>query len=528
MFSHPLSGRVYAPHKLQNKKGKWYVSVTLPNEVRHLHSEARIRRSTGTNDKAYAEMIARDEIVPQIWREIDGMFDRLDPFVEELRPLFEKCGVDVGTWYTEGKVVYERTGAKTGTWQLLGGQPERNGKPVSVTEQFEVDDYKGLTTLLGLLGYALPTQALAHLDTIQRHSIEQTAEEQAKPRTEKMLDMSTEMPEVFGTPTGKAMLANAFYPEKALTRIAEAKPRTILFSELAERYIAAKAPKDNKDVAGKRKRACEMFQKVCGNKPISDYDKVHMLDMCRYMDDERNGKRWSNKAIQNYVSYTKQAFDYAGETRGETGELLLPSHPFHNLKLSDYGVQPQSYKPFTKAELHKIFALDLPPEDRLLMTILVATGMRLDEGALLTWERVREHDGVLCFSLIEDEVSVKNEGSRRFVPVPDVVIPLLPEHGKGRLFSYTIDERGKAENAASKALMRHVRKVTKDQRKVVHSFRGTLKDLLRDIATKEINDFITGHSQGDVAGDRYGDGPSMQKRLEALNAVDHPWLQKAT
>ena len=55
-----------------------------------------------------------------------------------------------------------------------------------------------------------------------------------------------------------------------------------------------------------------MFLKVCGDFPLNEYDKVHMLDMARYMDDDEDGKQWTHKTIKNYVSYTKQAFDYEG------------------------------------------------------------------------------------------------------------------------------------------------------------------------------------------------------------------------
>jgi hypothetical protein len=70
-----------------------------------------------------------------------------------------------------------------------------------------------------------------------------------------------------------------------------------------------------------------------------------------------------------------------------------------------------------------------------------------------------------------------------------------------------------------------VRRVTTNPKKVVHSLRGTLKDKLRDNGVpKEVNDFITGHSSGDVAG-TYGSGPSLKVRQAALNSVVHPWLK---
>jgi len=196
-----------------------------------------------------------------------------------------------------------------------------------------------------------------------------------------------------------------------------------------------------------------------------------------------------------------------------------------NLKLANYGTAAKSYRPFDKQELHQIFSLDMPAQERTLLSILITTGMRLDEAALLTWERVKEVDGIRYISLFEegsDAVIVKNSQSNRLVALPDCLT--LPETTSGRLFDYRVDKDGKAENAASRALMKVIRQVTDDKMKVVHSLRGTLKDLLRDAGvTKEVNDFITGHSQGDEAG-KYGSGPSLETKYKAVNAVDHPWL----
>ena len=122
------------------------------------------------------------------------------------------------------------------------------------------------------------------------------------------------------------------------------------------------------------------------------------------------------------------------------------------------------------------------------------------------------------------EVKVKNRGSMRYIPVPKALKPILGNGGEGRLFNYRIDQDGKAQAKASDAVMPYIRSVTKNDRKVAHSIRGNFKDFIRDLGvSKEINDFITGHAQGDVAG-RYGKGPSMDKRLEVINQIEHPWL----
>ena len=148
--------------------------------------------------------------------------------------------------------------------------------------------------------------------------------------------------------------------------------------------------------------------------------------------------------------------------------------------------------------------------------------MRLDEAALLTHEQIKTSKGIKHFDL--SDALVKNKGSKRLVPVVPALEALLPATGSGRVFDFPIDADGKASSKISNKIMPWIRNITEDKMQVTHSLRGTLKDLLRDAGvTKEINDFITGHAAGDAAG-RYGAGPSLQVRYDALNSVSHPWL----
>ena len=98
----------------------------------------------------------------------------------------------------------------------------------------------------------------------------------------------------------------------------------------------------------------------------------------------------------------------------------------------------------------------------------------------------------------------------------------------GRLFDYSLDKDGKAARAASQACGRQLKKIDGlKPKQVTHSLRGNLKDLLYDVGIpKELNDYITGHSQGDVAGDRYGVGHNVKVRYEALNKVHHPYIKQ--
>lgn len=207
---------------------------------------------------------------------------------------------------------------------------------------------------------------------------------------------------------------------------------------------------------------------------------------------------------------------------------LLVDQPWKDIELDDYGKEKRRYKPFDIEELHALFSKDMGQQERLLLSILISTGMRLDEVALMTWERIREYKDVLCFCLVNDtgDERYKNRGSMRYVPVPAVIKPMLSKRGQGRVFNYRIDRDGKAQAAASDAVMRVIRMVTSDDRKTAHSLRGNFKDALRELeVSKELNDFITGHAQGDVGG-KYGEGPSLKKRQEVINRIQHHWLNQ--
>lgn len=284
----------------------------------------------------------------------------------------------------------------------------------------------------------------------------------------------------------------------------------IKFSELSERYIESKNWQRLRT-----RQACIMankdFIKRFGDIRLDKVTKKLAYDFA-----DQLGKEFANKTVRNRITYVAQAFHYA-ETQG-----LTEDHPFKNMKLSGYGKESEPWKKFEDEQLIKLFAQKLPKDIRLALAMLITTGMRLDEVALLTHEDIKVSKGIKHFDLTG--AIVKNRGSQRLIPIIPELDKILPAQGQGRLFDFPVDRDGKASVMASRRIMPWIRNVTSDDLQVVHSLRGTLKDLLRDVGvSKEINDFLTGHAAGDAAG-RYGDGPSLQVRYDALNSVEHPWL----
>ena len=81
---------------------------------------------------------------------------------------------------------------------------------------------------------------------------------------------------------------------------------------------------------------------------------------------------------------------------------------------------------------------------------------------------------------------VKNKPSRRLIPILPRVAELIENHSRGlnkkepdRLFTWAKDADGKAENKASRALMKQLRKVARDDSFAVHGLRYTVTTMCR-------------------------------------------------
>lgn len=309
-------------------------------------------------------------------------------------------------------------------------------------------------------------------------------------------------------------------------------------SSVGKRYIKESKWNRNRTKSG-AKLAIERFARFVGTQ--TDIEDITIKDayaFAKWMEDELDA---ANKSIKGACSYVRGMFTWA------TTQSYYPNyiHPAWTVleKIGDYGRESEEFIPFRDEQLLKLFALakldgkgKLNRRDHLLLSMLVATGCRLDEAALLTWENIIMHKQGWHYIDLTKAI-VKNRGSKRLLPIPDKLQAILPTRGHqvtvdglhnspdDRLFDYSIDSDGKAARAASQALGRQIAKIKSDKQQVTHSLRGNLKDLLRDAGvSKELNHYITGHSQGDV-GSNYGIGHSIELRYEALNLPEHPYLK---
>jgi integrase len=270
----------------------------------------------------------------------------------------------------------------------------------------------------------------------------------------------------------------------------------------------------------------QQFVEKVGDLPLQDIEPKDAYTFAKIMADDG----LTNSTIKSRVTSLARMLHLA-ETEG-----LIKTNPFNALKLSAFGQKKENYRPLNDAQLTALFGIpNLPPEVRYLWTILITTGMRMEEAALLHTRQVVLDDDPY-FDL--RGAAVKNKGSERRVPIPSLIHPLAarlkatPMATDGRLLSFAQKSSGKSRASEVSNYWRKKVDLTKlapegRGRFTIHSMRGTVKDKLRDAEVSDgLNDAILGHGQHTVAAS-YGEGHSLRRMKEALDRLEHPYLTAA-
>ena len=436
-------------------KNKWYVSMTVPFELRDILTN-QVRLSTGTSDKNEA-LKRSPELAIELKNKISDAVEQL-----KIETLKEKV-LSIAKKLNRQDSINVNTLDKHSLIALLEELSEAGRNEKINFGTFNVKNLR--------------------LD-IEKNNLSRNG-----------IDRNTRENEV----------------RKAKQLLTEIKGVNNSFKQLADEWL-----KINRWNREKSRKAfishINKFLKVIGDVDLKTITKVMLYDFAEKMAMESNS---SNQTIKNYIASIRAVLNYA-ERKGK-----IDSSPAYNLSLETYGTSKRERKPFPFDMAKELFKLKLPKDIRLLWSIMISTGMRLDEVALLSVKNIKEERGIRYFDLTG--MKVKNKGSARKVPIPDILIQKIDEWIKNlegdRLFSFPLNADGKAQNAASKKSMYYIRTVTSDKDLVAHSFRHTFKDLVRNAdISKELHDFITGHSGGDSSS-YYGEGHSLERRKEAIDKV---------
>jgi site-specific recombinase XerD len=451
----------FHPSSLVKAKGKWYVVVTKPAEL-VVGLTKQVKRSTGTSDKRVAAAI-QHKITSEIYQ---GFIEALTPPPETLIDVLKEY------WTLEGMSEHEM-GLKT--YEL---DHEGRGRITACTRAWRKSgrDPLVIDRLIQHLGYKDAVAVRRAVDPYQ-----------------------TADPYIASTEAVQAPVVALPEPD--------AQTPVVGIERAVETYHKDKAW--NRDATRlKSHAALRAFIEFTGVKYVDEVIKPHAYRFASDLSD----RGFANGTIKTQVSAVRGFLSHCERME------LIQANPFTELNLSSYGAKKVHYRPFKDDELKMLFKQDMSAEARLTFSILIATGMRLDEVALLDMRQVRQHGEGFTYLDLTDDALVKNTGSQRLIPLHPAI--KLPTTKAGRLFSYKLNSAGKAQMEASRKLNPIVRLVSNDSRLVVHSLRGSFKDMLRNFGvSKEINDFITGHSQGDSASN-YGSGPSISVRYDAIKDLD--------
>lgn len=504
--------------KLHQKKGKFYVSVKVPGELRHMFAEPRIRRSTGVCDRKIAEIVAVSK-ADEIYRQLEQAYQQLDPFIEAIRPLLSEDGINVSSWYLVGQIQTVLTGTQTQSYERLGVATMLvDGKAEPIRETWVASSYLQVAKLLQQLGKQVPHDVL-HL--LKEQGVElKDLEEQKTITPKETFQLASVVPKFFAKEEATPIIENlSKAPQRKVAKKITGSGQ-FKFSHIVDEYLARKS---GDTAESQRRKACERAIEFIGDLPVVEYDRAHAYDWAKSMHEAGV----SSAQIKKMIRYAAGVLECATTVRGSNGAVALKANPWQSLDLRDFGKKQESYLPFTSDELEKIFAQEMPQQEFKLLCMMVTTGMRLDEAALMTWERIISVHEVLCFSLRKkdgDDVRVKNKAAERLIPVPPILFPIIGERSTGRLFEYPLDSKGKAQTKASDAVMPILRNISKNKLKVAHSLRGNFKDLLREYeAPLEEANYLMGHTLPGM-GSIYGEGPPVKNLKPIIDRIKHPWI----
>jgi len=441
-------------------KGKWYVCMTVPEEVRYLLN-SQIKLSTGTSDKNEAQKRLPELAIKLKQKIADAKaISDADEFRKEVKAIATKLNRSA-----------EFDIDKANASQLI-----------AILQQLSTSETQDVIH-----------QGKYHLSNLKQHL---SAHRPSVGR----LDRQTRNDEV----------------KRVKSLLRQHNPSLKSFKSLALAWAEKK-----KWGREKSKQAflsqVNRFIEIVGDIDLESIRPVTLYDFADAMVAKYDS---SNATVRNYITSISDALNYA--VRND----LITTNPAKGLDLRSYGKAAVERRTFSVEALHSLFSQSLPEDIRMLWSIMITTGMRLDEVALLAKSDIKFEGRIQYFDLTD--AILKTDGSARKVPVPKIIVRQLSSYLEARnterLFDFPLNADGKAQNAASHKGMRYIREITSDPRLVMHSMRHTFKDLSRNAGIpKDLHDFITGHRGGDTASN-YGEGHSLAVKYEALNKISHPYL----
>ena len=582
-----LSWDNYPNPTLVPKEGKWYVRVSIPTAIRHCFGSGggnnnNRAKSTGTNDKSIAQRKMQD-LAHKIYREFDEAQleyanrnnRQTDKYAESIINSLAKALkynkglvplLEPSTDYDE--LVKMKARFDNAFEQVEDEKVDAPSDFASVEAKLDklldeakitAEDIKGSDSFSGVnksLGdFSGKLQSIFYPDVSTSPAIVRLLIDHSQPIVQSYWqDLLTEAslvqgktPPVFDEILDKDDYIMVGEDTEGIPRILKKPPETGLMgfknqahhkpisrprrnvpkstryiSDVLEEYFAEveNHPKIRPETKYKRKRGVNIFIKLVGDLPLQEISRSTPRRFAQAL--TKDNPEIAHKTLANFFSAMNQFVKYL------YGWEYIEANPFQNFDTHDYGKPSEKWLALSEEELFLLFNHDWEDQEYLLLSLLITTGMRLNEACTLTWERFNDtkYQGYRFFSTEDtdiEEVQVKNKGSKRLIPIHNDIV--LPPKGTGRLFNYNV--RDKSASSSANAVLRPIfNQICPHPRKVAHSLRSNFKALCTEASIpKEVHDYLTGHGAGDVGQDIYG-GAGLIFKADQVNKIRHPWLNR--
>ncbi|NDV98938.1 DUF6538 domain-containing protein, partial [Salipiger sp. PrR002] len=202
------------------------------------------------------------------------------------------------------------------------------------------------------------------------------------------------------------------------------------FSEVANQCLNA-IEYNRKKTEGSYRKAAQKFTDFANDPDIAQVTGQTALEFVEHL-----ASKHAYNTLQRDIGTVRRVFVFAQD------QAWIDANPFADISLKGKGSKAIKRQPLRRSQLEALFTLEMSGEDRLALSILAATGMRLDEVALLEWQDIKNEGGIEYFDLQRIGKIIKNSSSARLVPVPSCIE--LPPRANGRLFTYALGLDGKA------------------------------------------------------------------------------------
>lgn len=323
------------------------------------------------------------------------------------------------------------------------------------------------------------------------------------------------------------------------------------WTELTDDYMRLWATKGNlkaSNTASQKRATFTLFGKFWKGKPIRDVrkkDAAAFHDALRQMD-----PHWSRSPTLRSLTWDALQTACGGLSKGMADgtinrhmavlqslwhwsmerEFCNGNNPFSGFTLKIVeGRNRSGYRPWTTEELQTLW--DNPPkrEDlREVMLVAMFSGMRLNEIASLTWEQIKEEDGVSYFDVLD----AKTPAGNRQVPIHPALSWLVdrkPSTGISRVWpKFNPEGPGKKPGAdAGNDFSRYkIGLGFQDRQKTFHSFRKNVTGQMERASVPE-NAWaqILGHEKGFTYGTYSPDGLTLGQKAKIISKIDYPHIR---